>query len=198
MLRPAAVSLAALLAACAAPGTPAPEAEAPVMMEIMVPAEGPNGAPNTDEAWAAAAREIRADILARAEGTPEAEARFAQMMDCWRYVGDYGTRKFFDDADAGRPEDKVCDDRSRAAAGAFLTLADAALPLNENDRFQYFNAGLILDKEEFRAVGDAAAQRAYLQAKAEACFAAPNLPAELSAALLTDCPMAPEGEAIAK
>jgi hypothetical protein len=198
MLRSAAVALAALLPACAAPEAPAPETEAPEMMEIIVPAEGPNGGPNTDEAWAAAARQQRADILAAAEATPEAKARYALMMDCWRYVGDYGARKFFDDANAGRPEDKVCNDRSIAAVDVFITLADEAMTLSEMDAFQYFNSGLILDKREFREIGDAAAQRVYLKQKAEACFAAPGLPASLSASLLTDCPMALEGDPIAK
>ena len=66
------------------------------------------------------------------------------------------------------------------------------------DRFQFFNSGLIQDRQEFREQGDAASQRAYLQAKVEACFAAPDLPESLSASLLTDCPMASTGEPIAK
>ena len=196
MLRPAALALAAMISACAAPEAPPAEVAAPIMMDV--PAQGPNGGPNTDEEWARVTRLQRAEILARAEGTLEAKARYALMMDCWRYVGDYGARKFFDDANAGRPEDKVCNDRSIAAADVFITLADEAMTLNEMDAFQYFNSGLILDKQEFREQGDAAAQRAYLKHKAEACFAAPGLPASLSVSLLTDCPMALEGDPIAK
>lgn len=202
MLRPAALTLAALITACAAPEAPsteaAPAAEASQVIMMDVPAQGPNGAANTDEEWAKAARQQRAEILAAAEGTPEAKARYALMMDCGRYVSDYGTRKYFDDEYAGRPKDEACDTRSRTASDAFMTLAEQALPLSEMDQFQYYNSGLIQDREEFREQGDAAAQRAYLQAKAEACFAAPDLPPELSASLLTDCPMAPEGAPIAK
>jgi len=202
MFRSAAVVLAALLAACAAPEAPAShvapvvESAPPIMMDA--PAQGPNGGPNTDAEWARVTRLQRAEILAAADATPEAKARFALMMDCGRYVSDYGTRKYFDDENAGRPKDEACDTRSRTASDAFMTLAEQALPLSEMDQFQYYNSGLIQDREEFREQGDAAAQRAYLQAKAEACFAAPDLPPELSASLLTDCPMAPEGAPIAK
>lgn len=196
MLRHAALALAVLLTACAAPEVPPAQSATPIMMDV--PAEGPNGGPNTDEEWARAARQQRAEILAAAESTPEAKARYALMMDCWRYVSDYGTRKFFDDVDAGRPKDEACDARSRDASDAFISLADEALTLSEMDAFQYFNSGLILDKEEFREVGGAAAQRAYLQKKAEACFAVPDLPAALSASLLAECPIALTGAPIAK
>lgn len=201
MLRAAAVALAALLAACAAPEAPPAETasiEAPEPVIVDVVAVGPNGGPNTDEEWARVTREQRADILARADATPEAKARFAMMLDCDRYVSNYASRKIFDDRAAGRPEDATCDTRSRAASDAFTALADEALSLNEMDRFQFFNSGYIQDRQEFREQGDAAAQRAYLQAKVEACFAAPGLPASLSASLLTDCPMALEGDPIAK
>lgn len=196
MLRPAAISLAALLAACAAPEAPPAEVAAPIMMDV--PAQGPNGGPNTDEEWARVTRLQRAEILARAEGTLEAKDRFALMMDCGRYASDYGSRKFFDDDKAGRPKDEACLALSDTASAAFYAEADKALTLNEMDRFQYFNSGLIQDREEFREQGDAAAQRAYLQAKTEACFAAPDLPPGLTAELLTGCPIAPDGEAIAK
>lgn len=196
MLRPAAVSLAALLAACAAPEAPPAEVAAPIMMEA--PAQGPNGGPNTDEEWARVTRLQRAEILARAEGALEAKDRFALMMDCGRYASDYGSRKFFDDDKAGRPKDEACLALSDAASEAYYAEADKALTLNEMDRFQYFNSGLIQDREEFREQGDAAAQRAYLQARTEACFAAPDLPPSLTAELLTGCPIAPDGEAIAK
>jgi hypothetical protein len=202
MLRPAALVLAALVTACAAPEAPPAEVAAPIesappiMMDV--PAQGPNGGPNTDEEWARVTREQRADILARADATPEAKARFAMMLDCDRYVSNYASRKIFDDRAAGRPEDATCDARSRAASDAFTALADEALSLNEMDRFQFFNSGYIQDRQEFREVGDAAAQRAYLKQRAEACFAAPGLPASLSASLLTDCPMALEGDPIAK
>jgi len=202
MLRTTALALAGLLTACAAPEAPpveaAPAAEASQVIVMQVPAEGPNGGPNTDEEWARVARLQRAEILAGAKGTPEAKARYALMMNCARYVSNHAFGKILDDRAAGRPEDAACDARSRAASNAFEALADEALTLNEMDRFQFFNSGYIQDGQEFREVGDAAAQRAYLQAKVEACFAAPDLPETLSATLLTDCPMAPEGAPIAK
>lgn len=185
-----AAALLVFASACAATEAPlAPEAEAPPVIMIDIPAEGPNGRPNTDEEWAKAAREQRAEILAGAEGTPEAKARFALMMDCGRYVSDYGSRKFFDDSNSGRPADEVCDAQSKDASAAFYAEADKALTLSEMDRFQYFNSGLIQDREEIREQGDAAAQRAYLQAKTETCFAAPDLPADVSASYLSDCPI---------
>ncbi len=202
MLRPAAVSLAALLAACAAPETPPAEVAAPIetappiMMDV--PAQGPNGGPNTDEEWARVTRLQRAEILAAADASPEAKARFALMMDCGRYASDYGSRKFFDDDTAGRPKDEACLALSDAASAAFYAEADKALTLNEMDRFQYFNSGLIQDRQEFREQGDAAAQRAHLQARTEACFAARDQPPGLTAALLTDCPIALTGTPIAK
>ncbi|MCU0731303.1 MAG: hypothetical protein MUE84_06915 [Hyphomonas sp.] len=196
MFRSAAVVIAPLLAACASPEAPPAEVAPPIMMDV--PAEGPDGGPNTDEEWARVAREQRAEILAAAEGTPEAKARFAMMLDCDRYVSNYASRKILDDRAGGQPEDTTCDARSRAAGDAFTALADEALSLNEMDRFQFFNSGLIQDRQEFREQGDAAAQRAYLQAKVEACFAAPDLPESLSASLLTYCPMASTGEPIAK
>lgn len=202
MLRRAAVALAALLTACAAPEAPpakiaAPAgSDAPIMIDM--PAQGPNGGPNTDEEWARVARLQRAEILARAEAAPEAEARFALMLDCARYVSSHASRKIFDDRAAGRPEDETCDARARAASDAFTALADGALTLSEMDRFQFFNSGYIQSPQEFREQGDAGAQRAYLKVRADACFAAPDLPPDLSASLLTDCPIAPEGAPIAK
>lgn len=202
MPRSAAASLAALLTACAAPETPpdkvaAPADAAPPIM-IDAPALGPNGGPNTDEEWARVTRLQRADILAAAEGTPEAKARFALMMDCGRYASDYGSRKFFDETQAGLPKDEACLAKSNAASAAFYAEADKPLTLSEMDRFQYFNSGLIQDREEFREQGDAAAQRAYLQAKTEACFAAPNQPLGLTAELLTECPISLNGTPIAE
>lgn len=196
MLRAASVVLAALFAACAAPEAPPAEVAAPIMMDVR--AEGPSGGPNTDEEWARVTRLQRAEILAGAQASPEAKARFALMMDCARYVSNYAFGKILDDRAAGRPEDAACDARSRAASDAFEALADEALTLNEMDRFQFFNSGYIQDRQEFREQGDAVAQRAYLQAKVEACFAAPDLPESLSASLLADCPMASTGEPIAK
>jgi hypothetical protein len=195
------VSLVALFAACAAPQAPpaetaSVEASEPVMMDVV--AVGPNGGPNTDEEWARVTRKQRADILARADASPEAKARFAMMLDCDRYVSNHASRKILDDQAIGLPEDATCDARYRAARDAFTALADEALSLNEMDRFQFFNSGYIQDRQEFRERGDAAAQRAYLRAKVEACFAAPDLPPSLSATLLTDCPMAPDGPPIAK
>lgn len=201
MRRSAALALA-LVTACPAPEAPpaqvgAPiETASPIMMDV--PAQGPNGGPNTDEEWARVTRLQRAEILARAEAAPEAKARFSLMMDCGRYVSDYGSRKFFDDDTAGRPKDEACLAMSDAASAAFYAEADQALTLNEMDRFQYFNSGLIQDREEFREQGDAAAQRAYLQARTEACFAAPDQPPSLTAELLTDCPIALTGTPIAK
>jgi hypothetical protein len=202
MLRPAALALAAMISACAAPEAPPAEVAAPIesappiMMDV--PAQGPNGGPNTDQEWARVTRLQRAEILARAEGTLEGKDRFALMMDCRRYASDYGSRKFFDDDKAGRPKDEACLALSDAASEAFYAEADKALTLNEMDRFQYFNSGLIQDREEFREQGDAAAQRAYLQARTEACFAAPDQPPGLTAELLTDCPIALTGTPIAK
>ena len=196
MLRHAALALAVLLTACAAPEAPPTETAPPIMMDV--PAEGPNGGPNTDEEWARVTRLQRADILARASATPEAKARFALMMDCGRYASDYGSRKFFDDDKAGRPKDEACLALSDAASAAFYAEADTALALNEMDRFQYFNSGLIQDREEFREQGNADAQRAYLQAKTEACFAAPDPPPGMTPALLTECPIALTGAPIAK
>jgi hypothetical protein len=66
------------------------------------------------------------------------------------------------------------------------------------DRFQYYNSGMIQDRQEFREQGDAATQRAYLQARTEACFAAPDLPPGLTTALLTDCPVDLTGGPIAR
>lgn len=201
MRRSAALALA-LVTACAAPEAPPAQVGAPIETapQIMmdVPAQGPNGGPNTDEEWARVTRLQRGEILARAEAAPEAKARFALMMDCGRYVSDYGSRKFFDDDTAGRPKDEACLAMSDAASAAFYAEADQALTLNEMDRFQYFNSGLIQDREEFREQGDAAAQRAYLQARTEACFAAPDQPPSLTAELLTDCPIALTGTPIAK
>lgn len=195
MLRPAALALAAMISACVAPEAPPAEVAAPIMMDV--PAQGPNGGPNTDQEWARVTRLQRAEILARAEGTLEAKDRFALMMDCGRYASDYGSRKFFDDDKAGRPKDEACLALSDAASAAFYAEADKALTLNEMDRFQYFNSGLIQDREEFREQGDAAGQRGYLQARTEACFAAPDQPPGLTAELLTDCPIALTGTPIA-
>lgn len=194
--------LAALvLCACAAPQE-APEtiavAEAPPPIMIDMPAQGPNGGPNTDAEWARVTRLQRAEILAAAEATPEAKARFALMMDCGRYASDYGSRKFFDESNAGLPKDEACLARSDAASAAFYAEADKALTLSEMDRFQYFNSGLIQDREEFREQGDAAAQRAYLQARTEACFAAPDQPEGLTSELLSGCPIDLTGGPIAR
>ncbi|HAY06602.1 MAG TPA: hypothetical protein PKV67_04695 [Hyphomonas sp.] len=189
---------AAVLFACAAPNAqPAEVAAAPLIM-IDAPAMGPNGGPNTDEEWARVARLQRAEILAREEAGPEAKARFALMLDCARYVSSHASRKIFDDRAAGQPEDETCDLRARTASDTFTRLADEALSLNEMDRFQFFNSGYIQSAQEFKEQGAAAAQRAYLMQKVEACFAAPGLPASLSATLLTDCPIAPDGAPIAK
>lgn len=194
--------VAVLLFACAAPEAPPadPAASAGSAPPIMIdtPAQGPNGGPNTDEEWARVTRLQRLEILARAEATPEAKARYALMMDCGRYAYSYGSRKFFDESKAGLPKNEACLALSDAASAAFYAEAGKVLTLNEMDAFQYFNSGLIQHSEEFRALGAAAAQRAYLQAKVEVCFAAPDLPAELSAALLTDCSIAPEGAPIVK
>lgn len=165
------------------------------MMDIAI---GPDGGPITDKEWARITRGQRADILARAQATPEAKARFAMLLDCARYLSNHASRKILDDRADGRPEEATCDARFRAASDTFNALADEALSLNEMDRFQYFNSGYIQDRQEFREQGDAAAQRAYLKAKLEACFAAPRLPPGLSASLLTDCPVAPKGAPIAK
>lgn len=194
--------LAALvLCACAAPQE-APEAitvaEAPPPMMIDMPAQGPNGGPNTDAEWAHATRLQRAEILAAADATPEAKARFALMMDCGRYTSDYGSRKFFDDEKAGRPKDESCLALSKTASEAFYAFADEALTLNEMDRFQYFNSGLIQDREEFREQGDAAAQRAYLKGKLGACFAASDLPEIIIVSLFEGCPLDLDGDPIAK
>jgi hypothetical protein len=190
------------LSACAAPEAPpaeiaaAAEAAPPIMIDR--PAQGPNGGPNTDAEWARVTRLQRADILARAQATPEAKARFALMMDCGRYASEYGSRKFFDESNAGLPKDEACLAESDKASAAYYAEADKALTLNEMDRFQYFNSGLIQDRQEFREQGDAAAQRAYLQAKTEACFAAPDQPPGLTSELLTDCPITLTGTPIAK
>ncbi len=161
-------------------------------------AQGPNGEPNTDEEWARVTRLQRADILARAPASPEAKARFALMMDCGRYATDYGLRKLVDESNAGLPKDESCLAKSGAASAAFYAEADKALPLSEMDRFQYYNSGMIQDRQEFREQGDAATQRAYLQAKVEACFAAPDLPPGLTSELLTDCPVDLNGGPIGK
>lgn len=193
--------VAALLAACAAPPKgidPIAVADAPPPIMIDMPAQDPNGGPNTDAEWARVTRLQRAEILAAAQGTPEAKARFALMMDCGRYASSYGSRKFFDDRGAGLPEDEACRASSDTASAAFYAEAEKALTLNEMDQFQYFNSGLIQSAEEFREQGDAFAQRAYLQAKTEACFAAPDQPKGLTPELLTDCPIAPEGAPVAK
>lgn len=201
MLRSATVALATFLAACTAPEAPPAEvavpADASPPIIIDAPALGPNGGPNTDEEWARVTRLQRADIVAAAEGTPEAKARFALMMDCGRYASDYGSRKFFDETQAGLPKDEACLTKSNAASAAFYAEADKALILSEMDRFQYFNSGLIQDREEFREQGDAAAQRAYLQARTEACYAAPDQPVGLTAELITECPISLNGTPIA-
>ncbi len=190
------------LSACAAPEAPpaeiaaSPEAAPPIMIDS--PAQGPNGGPNTDAEWARVTRLQRADILARAPATPEAKARFALMMDCGRYATDYGLRKLLDESNASLPKDEVCLAKSGAASAAFYAEADKALTLSEMDRFQYYNSGMIQDRQEFREQGDAAAQRAYLQAKTEACFAAPDQPPGLTSELLTDCPITLTGTPIAK
>ena len=194
MVRPAVLPLAALMAACAAPPVPASEPPIPVTR----PAEGPGGRPNTEAEWAMAAIRQRADILAAANAPPEVKARFAEMVDCARYASDYSTRRIVDDINAGRSRDEACEASYSSAYTAFEAEADAALPLADMARFQYWNSGWVLDRHEFRLVGDAAAQRAYLQQKIEACFAAPDLPPGLSASLLTSCPMAVSGDAIAK
>lgn len=186
-----------VLSACAAPEAPPADAPPP-MMVIEGPAQGPYGGPNTDAEWARVTRLQRADILARAEATTEAKARFALMMDCGRYASDYGSRKLFDESNAGLPKDEACLAKSSQATAAFYAEADKAITLSEMDRFQYYNSGLIQDREEFREQGDAAAQRAYLQAKIEACFAAPDQPPGLTAGLLTDCPIDRTGGPIAK
>lgn len=202
MLRPAALALAVLATACAAPEAPPAEVAAsiesapPIMMDA--PAQGPNGGPNTDEEWARVTRLQRAEILAAADASPEAKARFALMMDCGRYASDYGSRKFFDDQKAGRPKDESCLGLSNAISEAFYAFADEALTLNEMDRFQYFNSGLIQDREELRGQGDTGAQRAYLKTKVEACFAASSLPETTMLSLFEGCPMALEGDPIAK
>jgi hypothetical protein len=195
--------LAALvLSACAAPEAPpaeiaaSPQAAPPIMIETR--AQGPNGGPNTDEEWARVTRLQRADILARAPASPEAKARFALMMDCGRYATDYGLRKLVDESNAGLPKDESCLAKSGAASAAFYAEADKALTLSEMDRFQYYNSGMIQDRQEFREQGDAATQRAYLQAKVEACFAAPDLPPGLTSELLTDCPVDLTGGPIGK
>jgi len=140
----------------------------------------------------------RADILAAANAPPEAKARFAEMVDCARYASDYSTRRIVDDINAGRSRHEACEASYSSAYTAFEAEADAALPLADMARFQYWNSGWVLDRHEFRLVGDAAAQRAYLQQKIEACFAAPDLPPGLSASLLTSCPMAVSGDPVAK
>jgi hypothetical protein len=192
---------AAVLSACAAPQE-APEAnavaEAPPPIMIDIAAQGPNGGPNTNEEWARVTRLQRAEILAAADATPEAKARFALMMDCGRYATDYGLRKLLDDSSADLPKDDACLAKSGTASAAFYAEADKALTLSEMDRFQYYNSGQIQDREEFREQGDAAAQRAYLQARTEACFAAPDQPPRLTPELLTDCPIALTGTPIAK
>ena len=186
--------LAALMAACAAPPVPASE----LAITVTRAAEGPGGRPNTEAEWAMAAIRQRADILAAADAPPEVKARFAELVDCARYASDYSTRRIVDDINAGRSRHEACEASYSSAYTAFEAEADAALPLADMARFQYWNSGWVLDRHEFRLVGDATAQRAYLQQKIEACFAAPDLPPDLSASLLTNCPMAVSGDPIAK
>lgn len=194
MVRLAVLPLAALMAACAAPPVPASE----LAITVTRAAEGPVGRPNTEAEWAMAAIRQRADILAAANAPPEVKARFAQLVDCARYASDYSTRRIVDDINAGRSRHEACEASYSSAYTAFEAEADAALPLADMARFQYWNSGWVLDRHEFRLVGDATAQRAYLQQKIEACFAAPDLPPDLSASLLTNCPMAVSGDPIAK
>ena len=194
MVRLAVLPLAALMAACAAPPVPASE----LAITVTRAAEGPVGRPNTEAEWAMAAIRQRADILAAANAPPEVKARFAQLVDCARYASDYSTRRIVDDINAGRSRHEACEASYSSSYTAFEAEADAALPLADMARFQYWNSGWVLDRHEFRLVGDATAQRAYLQQKIEACFAAPDLPPDLSASLLTNCPMAVSGDPIAK
>lgn len=194
MVRLAVLPLAALMAACAAPPVPA----SGLAITVTRAAEGPGGRPNTEAEWAMAAIRQRADILAAANAPPELKARFAELVDCARYASDYSTRRIVDDINAGRSRHEACEASYSSAYTAFEAEADAALPLADMARFQYWNSGWVLDRHEFRLVGDATAQRAYLQQKIEACFAAPDLPPDLSASLLTNCPMAVSGDPIAK